>query len=149
MARKSASEATRRTKLIALVHAGAKKIGMDDDIRRLVQERITGKASAAEMSEAELVAVCYELARLGADIHVPAPQGGGPGMATDWQLLTIERLALKMGWREGLQDKRLLDFIKRTVKVDRPQWLEKEAASHVISGLLRWQRQRERRSSSP
>jgi hypothetical protein len=142
MRKKSASEATRRTKLIALVHAGAKKIGMDDDIRRLVQERITGKASAADMSEAELVAVCYELARLGADIHVPAPQAGGPGMATDWQLLTIERLAIRMGWMEGLNDARLIAFIKHTAKVDRPQWLEKEAASHVISGLLRWQRQR-------
>jgi len=98
------------------------------------------------MSDAELVAVCAELARLGADIHVPAPQAGGPGMATEWQLLTIERLAHGMGWTEGLLDARLIAFIRRTAKVDRPQWLEKAAASKVISGMQRWAQQRERRA---
>jgi len=140
------STTDRRRRLLGLVHAAAKKIGMDDDARRAMQQRVTGKASAADMSDAELVAVCAELARLGADIHVPAPQAGGPGMATEWQLLTIERLAHGMGWTEGLLDARLIAFIRRTAKVDRPQWLEKAAASKVISGLQRWAQQRERRA---
>jgi hypothetical protein len=135
----------RRARLIGLVHAAAKKIGMDEDARRAMQQRVTGKASAADMSEAELVAVCAELARLGADIHVPAPPAGGPGMATEWQLLTIERLAHGMGWTEGLTDARLIAFVRRTAKVERPQWLEKSAASHVISGLQRWDAQIKRR----
>jgi hypothetical protein len=135
----------RRARLIGLVHAAAKRLGMDEDARRAMQQRVTGKTSAADMSEAELVAVCAELARLGADIHVPAPPAGGPGMATEWQLLTIERLAFRMGWTEGLLDARLIAFIKRTAKVERPQWLEKAAASHVISGLQRWDTQIKRR----
>jgi hypothetical protein len=136
----------RRRMLLGLVHAAAKRIGMEEDARRAMQQRVTGKASSAEMSEAELVAVCAELARLGADIHVPAPPAGGPGMATEWQLLTIERLAFRMGWTEGLLDARLVAFIKRTAKVERPQWLEKSAATKVISGLQRWSRQREKRA---
>jgi len=135
----------RRRRLLGLVHAAAKRIGMDEDARRAMQQRATGKTSAADMSEAELVAVCAELARLGADIHVPAPQAGGPGMATEWQLLTIERLAFRMGWTDGLRDARLIAFIRRTAKVERPQWLEKAAATKVISGLQRWARQREKR----
>jgi len=140
------STTDRRRRLLGLVHAAAKRLGMDDDARRAMQQRVTGKASAADMSDAELVAVCAELARLGADIHVPAPQAGGPGMATEWQLLTIERLAHGMGWTEGLLDARLIAFIRRTAKVDRPQWLEKAAASKVISGMQRWAQQRERRA---
>ncbi len=140
MAQKSSSE--RRRRLIGLVHAAAKQIGMDEETRRAMQQRVTGKASAADMSEAALVAVCAELARLGADIHVPAPQAGGDGMATGWQLLTMERLAMALGWQDGLEDARLAAFIRRTAKVERPQWLTMEAATSVISGLQRWQRQR-------
>jgi hypothetical protein len=145
MAQKSHSPTDRRRRLLGLVHSSAKRLGMDDDARRAMQRRVTGKDSAADMSEAELVAVCAELARLGADIHVPAPPAGGPGMATEWQLLTIERLAHSMGWTEGLTDARLIAFVRRTAKVERPQWLEKSAASHVISGLQRWDAQIKRR----
>ena len=143
----SLARTDRRRRLIGLAHAAAKRIGMDDDARRAMQARVTGQPSAAGMSEAELVAVCAELMRLGADIHVPAPETGGPGMATGWQLLAIERLALEMGWREGLTDARLIAFVRRTAKVDAVRWLSPDAASKIISGLQRWHRQRQRKEA--
>lgn len=138
----------RRKKLLAQAHLAAKKLGLDEEARRAVQAMVTGKESCAEMSERELVMLIDHWGRAGADVRAALPEGGdAPGMATRWQLATLERLAWEMGWDDGLMDERLLRFVRRSAKVERVQWLDKRAASAVISGLMRWKRQRARRSA--
>jgi hypothetical protein len=95
------------------------------------------------MTERELVRLIDHWGRMGSAVRAAAPQATD-GMATRWQLATIERLAWELGWSEGLEDARLLRFVQRTAKIDSVRWLEKEAASSVISGLMRWKRQRRR-----
>lgn len=139
----------RRKRLIAQAHLAAKQAGcVDDEERRLVQRMVTGKESCAEMTTQELVRLIDHWGKLGAEVRASTPDAAqAPGMVTRWQLATIERLAWEMGWR-GLDDPALVRFCKRTAGIDLPQWLTREAASFVISGLLRWKRQRERRARS-
>ncbi len=134
----------RRKKLIAQAHLAAKQAGcVDDDDRSAVQTMVIGKASCADMTIAELVALIDHWGKLGAQVRATAPEcAQAPGMVTRWQLATIERLAWDMGWSDGLDDDRLAAFLRRTAQVDRVQWLSRRAASGVISGLSRWQRQR-------
>lgn len=132
----------RRRLLIAQAHLAAKKAGcVSDDDRRAVQLLVTGKESCADMSERELVMLIDHWGCKGAGVRATAPEASGVGgMASRWQLATIERLAWDMGW-SGLEDERLLRFVRRTAKVDAVRWLSKPQASNVISGLMRWRRQ--------
>ena len=139
----------RRRKLIAQAHLAARQAGcVEEADRRAVQAMVIGKESCADMSAAELVRLIDHWGRLGADVRATAPEcAQAPGLVTRWQLATIERLAWEMGWREGLEDARLIAFLKRTARVDRPQWLTRHDASSVISGLMRWKRQRAKKEA--
>lgn len=140
----------RRKKLIAQAHLAAKRAGcVDEDDRRTVQLLVTGKASCAEMTLAELVKLIDHWGHIGSDVRASAPEcAQAPGMVTRWQLATIERLAWGMGWTDGLIDARLISFVKRTAQVERVDWLTRRGASAVISGLMRWKRQRQGRRAA-
>lgn len=135
----------RRQTLIAQVHLAAKRLAMDDDARRAAMQAVVGKASCCDMSEAELARVVQHFNRLGSGVVASAPRSARDDGPTGWQLVTLERLALEMGWVDGLKDARLAVFVRHTVRVDRPEWMTREQASACISGLMRWQRQRARR----
>jgi phage gp16-like protein len=51
----------RRARMIAAVHAAASRRGLDEDARRALQERLTGHASCAAMTEDELARVLDHL----------------------------------------------------------------------------------------
>jgi hypothetical protein len=51
--------------LIRLARVGARELQLDDETRRGLQERVTGKASLADMSDREVEAVIGEMKRLG------------------------------------------------------------------------------------
>jgi hypothetical protein len=140
----------RRKKLIAQAHLAAKQAGcVDADDRRAVQLAVTGKASCADMTVAELVKLIDHWGGRGSDVRASTPEcAQAPGMVTRWQLATIERLSWDMGWMDGLEDARLLAFLKRTAQVDRAEWLTRRDASGVITGLSRWKRQRNRRAAA-
>ncbi|WP_205617301.1 regulatory protein GemA [Pelomicrobium methylotrophicum] len=140
----------RRRRLIAQAHLAAKQAGcVDEEDRRAVQRIVTGKSSCLDMTVAELVRLIDHWGKLGAQVRASAPEAAqAPGMVTRWQLATIERLAWEMGWDDGLEDARLVAFLRRTARVDAARWLTREAASSVISGLSRWKRQRAKREVS-
>lgn len=51
--------------LVAMIHVGAKALGLDADTRHDLQLRVTGKASLADMTPAEQQQVADELVKLG------------------------------------------------------------------------------------
>lgn len=55
----------RRRAMIAKLHLGAKEIGLAEDDRRALMLRVTGKRSAADMTDAELGLVVEELVAKG------------------------------------------------------------------------------------
>lgn len=64
-----------------LIHAGCRELGIDADTRRALQLQATGKASMAEMTEADLRLVAdrlkargFDPARSGRRRHAPAPR---------------------------------------------------------------------------
>lgn len=135
-----------RRVLMGLAHKAAAQLGMDDETRRAVQQAVTGKASCKDMSEAELRRLLWHYKAKGVDIGIPgpAPRGGqGWTRPTPWQWAEIERLALALGW-DGLEDGRLLAFVRRTAQVDGVRFLTRRQATGVITGLRRWVAQRER-----
>lgn len=138
------AKVSRRRVLLGLAHKGAAQLGWDDAFRREQQARLTGHASCRDMTDAQLLAWCWRLKSLGADIGVPGqvPRGGlRLDRPTTGQLAALERLALALGW-EGLDDARLLGFVRRTVEVDSLRFLTRGNATHCIAGLTRWARQR-------
>ncbi len=129
-----------RRVLMGLAHKAALLAGLDDDARRAVQQAVTGKASCKDMSEAELRRLLWHYKAKGVDIGIPgpAPRGGqGWTRPTPWQWAEIERLSHAMGW-EGLEDGRLLAFVRRTAQVDSVRFLTRRQATGVITGLGRW-----------
>lgn len=143
-------QSARRRALIARAHMAAQALGLDEDTRRMVQAAHTGCASCREMTEAALVRLLWAYRELGAAVAVPLPDiaraAAGPDRPSDWQWLTLEREAVASGF-DGLEDARLLAFVRRTAGVDHLRFLDRRRASEVISGLMRWRRQRARRGA--
>lgn len=67
---------TNATSLKRMIHLGCKQIGLDDDTRHDLQLVATGKASMADMSEAELQKVIFALRQRG---FKPGFQGASKG----------------------------------------------------------------------
>lgn len=140
--RKTPTPADRRRVLMGLAHKGATLLGLDDETRRAAQLNHTGIASCRDMSDGQLLDWCWELKRRGAEIGIPgpAPRAVALDRPTVPQLVELERLALAFGWMAGLEDRRLLGFVRHTAKVDHPRFLTRAQATDVISGLRRWRK---------
>ncbi len=120
------------------IHAGCRLLDYDEDMRRDLYRTITGKSSAAAMSEGERAAVVAELRRRG---FRPAWKGSrkpleGP-YAKKLQALWIA------GWNLGLirnrDDRALLAFVRRQTGVDHTRFLHhQQDAAMAIEALKAW-----------
>jgi len=132
--------AARRRVLLGLAHKAALLLGLDEDARRDAQEAFTGHASCRDMSDAQLLAWCWELKRRGAQIGIPGPRPDPKtyGRPSASQLAEIERLAIALGWDHGLDSGALRGFIRRTLKIDDLRFATLRQATIVIVALRRW-----------
>lgn len=135
------------TSSIAAIHVGFKQLGItEDDDKRALYARVTGKARLTLMKPAEKDAVLSELRRLGFSSVPRRPDGR--------QQLTgkfAKKLqALWIGaWNLGLVDNRddaaLIAFVKRQTGIDQVRFLHHaEDARAVVEALKAWM-QREAR----
>ncbi len=127
-ARRIAREAdpARRRRLIAAVHAAAKKAGLDEETRRDLMERVTGKRSAAEMT-------LSELGRVLDAIH-------GRAATRPWQRL-IAALWQDLAWLGEVQNpsQAALDaFVRRQTGRGGLRMLDARSADRVIEALKAW-----------
>lgn len=139
------SPSAARRVLLGLAHKAAQLAGLNDEDRRAVQKAVTGKESCAQMSEKELRRLLWHYKGKGVDIGVPGPaQAGGAGWTrpTAAQWAEIERIAMDIGFSDGLDDARLRSFVARTTGYDAVRFLDRHSASRVILGLRRWQQSR-------
>ena len=124
-----------RRAMLAKVHLGAKELGLDDDARRDVLERVTGRRSSADLTDAQLDAVLAEFRRLGwapktktgPAKRVPSPfEGKAKAMWTSlWNLGAV---------RSG--DQRALEaFGRRQLGVDRLAWADQGQGYRLIEAL--------------
>lgn len=123
---------------IALLHVARRDLGLDDDDYRAVLERVTGKRSAKDLSEAERNLVADEFRRLG---FKPSSKGRKKGLegkyAAKLQALWIA------GWNLGVvrnrTDTALLAFVRRQTGVDHTRFLHHaDDAARAIEALKGW-----------
>lgn len=133
-----------RRALLGIIHRGSAQLGLDEDDRRAMQARLTGRESCRDMDLTQLRTVAWALKRSGADIGIPGPPPPATRLdrVTGPQLARLERLAVAMGWTGGLADERLQGFVLRTAKISHIRFLSRRQASDCIAGLERWQKQR-------
>ena len=119
------------------IYAGIRALGIaEEDDRRALYERVTGKRRLREMTPAEKADVVAELRRMGF-----RPAGGrrrldGP-YAPKLQALWIA--AWNLGLVRSRDDAALLAFVKRQAGVDHTRFLhDAAAAARAIEGLKAW-----------
>lgn len=128
-----------RNGLIAKIHVAKKQLAMEDDSYRALLRRVTGKASASELSMGELESVIKEFTRLGfATAH---PRAGERKQAVGDQAKKIRALWLNL-WHLGEiadpSEHALAAYCKRMSGKDALQWVHGYDASLVINGLRGW-----------
>lgn len=124
---------------VKTIYAGIRALGIaEEDDRRDLYERVTGKRRLREMTPAQKDQVVDELRRLGLKDKTPRRQLDGP-YAKKLQALWIA------GWNLGLvrdrQDAALIAFVKRQTKIDHPNWLRDPAsADKAVEAVKDWLR---------
>jgi len=124
---------------VKIIYAGIRALGIaEEDDRRDLYERVTGKRRLREMTPAQKDQVVEELRRLGLKDKAPRRHLDGP-YAKKLQALWIA------GWNLGLvrdrQDAALIAFVKRQTKIDHPNWLRDPAsADKAVEALKDWLR---------
>ena len=97
----AASQPLRRD-LLAAIHVRAKRLGLDEDTRRALQERVAGKRSCADMSIGELRAVADELRQ--ADQRVGPVDATRPADSAARMRGRVRELAAELGVGDAYVD---------------------------------------------
>lgn len=121
----------------AAIHAGLRALGLaEEEDRRALYARVTGKQSLREMAPRERQAVLDELRRLG---WVPRPRAdrlAGP-YAAKLRALWIAGWNLALVREPG--DRALAAFVRRQTGLDHPRWLtDPVLAEKAVEGLKIW-----------
>lgn len=136
-----------RRGMLAKVHLAAKELGLDDDTRRDVLERVTGHRSSADCTDAQLDLVLAEFRARGwrpkpgkaasAAARPAAPKAATSPIALKARALwkSLDNLGALSG---GGSERSLEAFAKRQLGVDRLQWADQSKASSLIDALKAW-----------
>lgn len=119
------------------IHAISGKLGLDDDARRAVYQRVTGKPTLTLMSAPEKDAVVAEFRRLGGDRRPDGRRKLTGPFAPKLQALWIG--AWNLGIVGNRDDKALLAFVKRQTGIDHTRFLYyADDAGKAIEALKGW-----------
>lgn len=133
-----------RRAMLAKVHLAAKELGLDEDSRRDVLERVTGRRSSADCTDVQLDLVVAEFKRLGwtakpARSAAPRPAAAtGPKPATSPIALKARAMwksLHNLGAVRNGSEPALEAFAKRQLGVDRLQWADQSMAYRLIEAL--------------
>lgn len=129
-----------RKQMLAKIHIGKKQLGLDEDTYRELLLRVTGKASAKDMTHEELLKVLAEMRSKG---FTPRTADGRTKTLGEQTYLPKLRALWISGFHLGVVDdvseEAMFVFIKRQTGVDHPRWLqEHDRAMAAIEGLKSW-----------
>ncbi len=123
-----------------IIHASFRSAGIvEDDDKRAIYARVTGKAGLTVMSDPEKEAVAAELRKLGAK---PARRANGRAALSGPFAKKLQALWIAC-WNLGItrdrDDAALEAFITRQTGIERERWLHKAGdAAKVIEALKGW-----------
>lgn len=142
-------ESARRRVEIARIHLQAKQLGIDDEVRRELMHRLTGKRSTSEMDAADRAKVLDHLSRRMRASEVKArtaypgrPHNIDSGEAPA-ELKKIEALLTEAGRPWSYADA----MAKRIAGVERCAFLDGVGAHKVLAALIYDARRREAREA--
>jgi phage gp16-like protein len=134
-----------RRAMLAKIHLGAKELGLDDDARRDILERITGHRSSADCTDAQLDQVLAHFRSLGwkpQQSGARARTGTAPNPkrtpATSPVALKARAMWLSLfnlGVVRSSSEASLEAFGKRQLGVDRLQWADQAQGYRLIEAL--------------
>lgn len=122
---------------VKMIYAGIRALGIaEEEDRRALYERVTGKRRLRDMSPREKTAIAEELRRLGFRTAPRQRLLTGP-YAKKLQALWIA------GWNLGLirdrKDAALLAFVRRQTGIDHPRFLvDPASAEKAVEALKSW-----------
>jgi phage gp16-like protein len=125
-----------RTALLAKMHIARKDLALEEDSYRALLSRVTGCASAADCTDAQLETALAEFRRLGW-----TPKAKRRPLSTKPHVRKVFALwgAMKPFLRNGTT-KALCAFVERQTGVSDPEWLSPEEATKVVEALKAWAR---------
>jgi phage gp16-like protein len=126
--------------MLAKVHLAAKDLGLDEDTRRDVIERVTGGLrSAGACNQAQLHAVLAEFRRLGWKGPAARPKAAGgrtPATSSFARKARAMWISLhQLGVVRDPSERALEAFGARQLRVDRLQWADESQAHRLIEAL--------------
>lgn len=126
-----------KKRLLALVHLAPKQLGLDEEARRDLQEEVTGKRSASEMTVAELNHLIAVYRSLG--FKVETKGGGGYSPKYDdpqkAKIVALWITCFQQGVVENRSHAALERFVKRVTGVAKLEWLTPPQANQAIEAL--------------
>jgi phage gp16-like protein len=136
-----AIEAGRRRSELAVIHAGAKAVGIrDEETYRDFIAGLTGHRSAGELDTVQRAKVIEELRRLGFE-KTASKRAGRARLADSAQARLIRALWLELRDLGALRDsseRALSLFSERTCGIRELGWLDQAHAAKVIGALQQW-----------
>lgn len=127
-----------RRALIAKVHVAKKQLGLDEETYRAILERVTGRRSAAQLDDRELMKVLADFRLHGWVPASSAPKrSDSPHVRKAW---AIWGDMCRAGIPREPTRAALRAFVARMTGVTDPEWLSPEQANVVVEGLKAWQR---------
>jgi phage gp16-like protein len=126
--------------LIAKLHIAKKQLGLDDASYRALLVAATGKSSAKDMREGELVAAMEAFKKAGFKALPPktAEQKAAARKPYVAKIYALWGDLEKSGDLTDPSLKALQSFVKRQTGMDRVEWLGPEDATKVTEGLKAW-----------
>ena len=121
---------------IAAIHAGAKQAGLEEEDRRALMQRETGKTSAKLLTQAEAFRVLDEIKRLGGSARPAGKTMAGPYAGV---LRALWLTGYNFGIIENRDDQALIAFVERQTGLSHPRFLtEHHEATRAIEALKSW-----------
>ena len=121
-----------RRMLIAKVHVARKELGLDEDTYRGVLAQVTGKASAGDCDERQLVAVLDHFKLRG---FAAKPRGGVADHPSARKARALWISLWQLGVVKNRSDQALEAFAARQLGCERMQWARQSDSYRLIEAL--------------
>lgn len=122
-----------RRAMVAKVHMARKELGLDEDTYRAALKRVTGKSSAGDMNDGELVRVLDDFKTKGWKAKAGRPAPAAHPVARKARALWIS--LAQLGVVRDPSERGLESFAKRQLGVERLAWADQSQGYKLIEAL--------------
>lgn len=130
----------KRRAALAKLHCAKRDLGFSDEEYRVLLKRLTGKLSAAELTDRELGRVLDELRGKGFRAPATTNRTGRPGEPQERLIEALWKDLVDMGVLDDPSPKALRRFVRKVAGVDSLKWADAPQMNKAIEALKAWRR---------